>query len=127
MFQGRSLMERTRGVMTERAHKYLERAAMIHREHFASPPDPLYGYSFPLYQTALELMGEGFTLGYFMSVGEEKAGGRRAWERPPYNDGPMQQVRVADEAEAREFLLRHLEELLKEARVEEEFPFEEAA
>jgi len=36
-------------------------------------------------------------------------------------------VRVADEAEAREFLARHLGELLAEARVEEEFPFEGAA
>ncbi len=125
-------LEHTQGVMTDRAYKYLTRAAAIHREHFASPQDPLHSYSFPLYQTALELMGEGFTLGYFVSVGEESpdsGDGRRAWVRPPYSDGagPMQHVRVADEEEARAFLTRHLEELLKAARVEEEFPFEEAA
>ncbi len=125
-------LERTRSVMTERAQKYLERAVAIHREHFTSPKDPLHGYSFPLYQSALELMGEGFTLGYFMSVGEEApdgGDGRRAWVRPPYSNGtgPMQHVRVGNETEAREFLVRHLEALLREVRVEEEFPFEEAA
>ena len=113
-------LERTRGVMTERARKYLERAAMIHREHFRSADDALYGYSFPLYQSALELMGEGFSLGYFVAVAGDGAGDTVL----PHG---LQRVRVADEAEAREFLARHLGELLAEARVEEEFPFEGAA
>jgi hypothetical protein len=113
-------LERTRGVMTERARKYLERAAAIHRQHFRSPDDALYGYSFPLYQSALELMGEGFSLGYFVAVAGDGAGDTLL----PHG---LQRVRVADEAEAQEFLARHLGELLAEARVEEEFPFEGAA
>ena len=111
-------LERTRGVMTERVQKYLRRAVAVHREHFRSPDDSLYGYSFPLYQSALELLGEGFELGYFMAVSGE-----------PMRDlgaQPVQRVRVADEGEAREFLDRHMGELLGEAREGEEFPFEEA-
>ena len=111
-------LERTRGVMTERVQKYLRRAIAVHREHFRSADDPLYGYSFPLYQSALELLGEGFELGYFMAVSGE-----------PMRDlgaQPVQRVRVADEGEAREFLDRHMGELLAEAREGEEFPFEEA-
>ena len=111
-------LERTHGVMTERVQKYLRRAIAVHREHFRSPDDPLYGYSFPLYQSALELLGEGFELGYFMAVSGE-----------PMRDlgaQPVQRVRVADEGEAREFLDRHMGELLGEAREGEEFPFEEA-
>jgi len=111
-------LERTRGVMTERVQKYLRRAIAVHREHFRSPDDPLYGYSFPLYQSALELLGEGFELGYFVAVSGE-----------PMRDlgaQPVQRVRVADEGEAREFLDRHMGELLAEAREGEEFPFEEA-
>ena len=111
-------LERTRGVMTERVQKYLRRAIAVHREHFRSPDDPLYGYSFPLYQSALELLGEGFELGYFMAVSGE-----------PMRDlgaQPAQRVRVADEGEAREFLDRHIGELLAEAREGEEFPFEGA-
>jgi glycosyltransferase involved in cell wall biosynthesis len=113
-------MERTQGVVTDQARRYLARAAAIHRGHFASPDDPLYAYSFPLYQTALELMGEGFALGYFVAVAEEGAGGKLL-----PNNAPMPRVRVADEVEAREFLARHLAELLAEARGENEFPFEE--
>jgi glycosyltransferase involved in cell wall biosynthesis len=44
-------LERTRGLMTDKARKYLERAIEIHREHFRSPDDPLHSYSFPLYQS----------------------------------------------------------------------------
>jgi len=112
-------LERTRGQMTDRARKYLGRAAAIHREHFADPADPLHSYSFPLYQSALELMGEGFELGYFIALSGE-----------PMRDlgaQPVQRLRVADEGEAREFLGRHLGELLKEAQTDEEFPFEGAA
>jgi glycosyltransferase involved in cell wall biosynthesis len=112
-------LERTRGQMTDRGRKYLGRAAAIHREHFADPADPLHSYSFPLYQSALELMGEGFELGYFIALSGE-----------PMRDlgaQPVQRLRVADEGEAREFLGRHLGELLKEAQTDEEFPFEGAA
>jgi hypothetical protein len=109
-------LERTRGQMTDRARKYLERAAAVHREHFRSPDDPLYSYSFPLYQSALELLGAGFELGYFLALSGEPMRELGAQ--------PVQRVRVADEAEAREFIERHLVELMKEARTEEEFPFE---
>jgi len=112
-------MERTRGVMTDKARKYLQRAVAIHREHFRSPDDALHGYSFPLYQSALELLGEGFDLGYFLAVSAEPL--RDLGSRPP------QRVRVSDEAEAREFLAHHLADLLEEARADDdEFPFEEA-
>jgi len=114
-------LERTRGVVTERARKYLHRAVQVHREHFGSPDDPLYGYSFPLYQSALELLGEGFDLGYFVAVGDQLGAGDALL---PHEK--LQRVRVVDEAEAREFLERHLGELLAEAREGEEFPFEEA-
>ncbi len=108
-------LERTHGQMTERARKYLERAAAVHREHFADPSDPLYGYSFPLYQSALELMGEGFEVGYFLEMG---AGGKLL----PY--GEVRRVRVADEAEGREFMARQVAGLMREAKAEEEFTFE---
>jgi len=111
-------LERTRGMMTEKASGYLERALEIHREHFASPEDPLHGYSLPLYQSALELLGEGFELGYFLQI-SDGSGGRL----PP---SEIQRRRVADEAEAREFLAWHFEQLVKEARGEEEFAFEES-
>jgi len=52
-------LERTGGMMTEKAHDCLRRAVHIHCTHFRSPDDALYGYSFPLYQSALELLGEG--------------------------------------------------------------------
>lgn len=110
-------LERTYGQMTDKARKYLERALEIHREHFRSPDDPLYSYSFPLYQSALELLGDGFDLGYFVALSPE-----------PLSDlgsQPIERVRVRDEAEAHEFLEHHLAELLKEARTEDEFPFEE--
>ena len=110
-------LERTRGMMTEKASGYLERALEIHREHFASPEDPLHGYSLPLYQSALELLGEGFELGYFLQI-SDGSGGRL----PP---SEIQRRRVADEAEAREFLEWHFEQLVKEARGEEEFGFDE--
>ena len=111
-------LERTRGQMTDKAHKYLERAMQIHREHFRSPDDQLYSYSFPLYQSALELLGEGFDLGYFLALSPE-----------PLRDlgaQPIQRLRVRDETEAREFLDHHLTELLKQAQPKEEFPFDEA-
>ncbi|MFB3883117.1 MAG: glycosyltransferase [Armatimonadota bacterium] len=110
-------MERTRGVMTEQARRYLQRAVAVHREHFSDPGDPLYSYSFPLYQSALELLGEGFELGYFLALSGE-----------PMRDlgaQPVQRLRVADEDEARAFLARHLGELTKESAAEERFPFED--
>jgi glycosyltransferase involved in cell wall biosynthesis len=123
-------LERTRGVMTEKARGYLERAVAIHREHFRSPGDPLHGYSLPLYQSALELLGEGFTLEYALRVngGDERRGPSG---RPPEADslrmtGGAQRRRFLDEAEAREFLEWQFGELMKEARGEDEFPFEES-
>ena len=105
--------------MTDKARKYLERAIEIHREHFRSPEDPLHSYSFPLYQSALELLGEGFDVGYFLALSGE-----------PLRDlgsQPIQRVHVRDEAEAREFLEHHLTELLKESQSEHEIPFDTEA
>ncbi len=112
-------LEHTRGQMTDKARKYLERAIEIHREHFRSPKDPLHSYSFPLYQSALELLGEGFDVGYFLALSGE-----------PLRDlgsQPIQRVHVRDEAEAREFLEHHLTELLKESQSEHEIPFDTEA
>ncbi len=112
-------LEHTRGQMTDKARKYLERAIEIHRKHFRSPEDPLHSYSFPLYQSALELLGEGFDLGYFIALSGE-----------PLSDlgsQPVQRVHVRDEAEAREFLEHHLTELLKESQSEHEIPFDTEA
>ncbi|MBE9565332.1 MAG: glycosyltransferase, partial [Proteobacteria bacterium] len=110
-------LERTRGQLTDKARKYLERAVHIHREHFCSPEDPLHSYSFPLYQSALELLGEGFDLGYFLALSAEP-------RRDPGHQ-PLQRRRFLDEAEAREFLNHHLTQLLDEARPEDEFPFDD--
>jgi len=115
-------MERTHGVLTERARKHLWRAVAIHREHFKSPDDALYAYSFPLYQQALGLLGVGFEVGYFVVVGDELEAGDMLL---PYEQ--LRRVRVADEEDAREYLSRHVGELLDEARIEEEFPFEDVA
>lgn len=110
-------LERTRGQLTDKARKYLERAVHIHREHFRSPEDPLHSYSFPLYQSALELLGEGFDLSYFLALSAEP-------RRDPGHH-PLQRRRFLDEAEAREFLDHHLTQLLDEARPEDEFPFDD--
>ncbi len=126
-------LERTHGVMSEKARAYLNRAIEMHRAHFTSPDDPLHGYSFPLYQTALELLGEGIEVRYSLEIGN---GGRRlagasAFAKASADAGPGRtepQRRLAlDEAEAREFLDRELTRQLREARGEEEFGFEEAA
>ena len=112
-------LERSGGRMTEKAHRYLARTIQIHRDHFRSPADKLHSYSFPLYQSALELLGEGFDLGYFLALSGE----------PLHEVGsqPIQRRRFLDEEEAREFLNHHFAQLLEEARVEDDFPFEEAA
>lgn len=107
-------MEHTQGQLTDRAAKYLRRARAVHREHFQSPDDPLHGYSFPLYQSALRLLGEGFELECALAI---EGGGE-----PPHH-----RIRVADEDEAKAFLDRQLEELLRETRGEDEFPFNVAA
>ena len=122
-------VERTHGVMSEKARAYLHRAIEIHRAHFTSPDNPLYGYSFPLYQTALELLGEGVVVEYHLSV--RNAVGASAFAGASADGSSCQtepQRRLAlDEAEAREFLDRELTRQLREARAEEEFGFEEAA
>jgi hypothetical protein len=119
-------LERTRGAMTETARAYLRRAIEIHRSHFRSPDDSLYGYSFPLYQSALELLGEGMEVRWALEVA---ANGQR---RDPslalrMTSGETERRLVLDEAEAREFLEYELARLLKEARPEEEFLFEGVA
>jgi len=111
-------MERTRGMMTGKAKGYLERAIEIHRAHFASPEDPMHGYSLPLYQSALELLGEGFEVGYFLALSQAPMAPERLLP------GDLQRRRVMNEAEAREFLQWHFGQLLKEAKGEEEFPFD---
>jgi glycosyltransferase involved in cell wall biosynthesis len=117
-------LERTHGVLSEKARAYLGRAIEIHRAHFTSLDDPLYGYSFPLYQTALELLGEGIEMRYSLEIsgnGERHLAGASSCRTEP-------QRRLAlDEAEAREFLDRELTRQLREARAEAEFGFEEAA
>jgi len=118
-------LERTRGQMTEKARGYLERAVEIHRGHFRSPHDPLHSYSFPLYQSALELLGEGFGLRYSLVLGGSDE--RRDPSLALRMTEAAQYRRFFDEAEAREFLEHHLEDLLEEARPGEEFPFEEVA
>jgi glycosyltransferase involved in cell wall biosynthesis len=119
-------LERTRGQMTEKARRHLEQAVAIHRQHFASPDDPLHGYSFPLYQSALELLGEGFALEWSLRLAPPRgqdpapaAGGLGMTERP-------HRRRFLDEAEAREFLERELTRQLVGEGQEEEFGFEEA-
>ncbi len=117
-------LERTRGGMTEKAEEYLRRAVAIHRDHFASPEDNLHGYSLPLYQSALELLGEGFVVEYVLAVDgrEEGAGGKLL----PYGRDGVERRRFVDKTEAREFLEWELGRLLAEGR-EEEFGFEEAS
>ncbi len=110
-------LERTRGQMTERARGYLERAVAIHREHFRSPDDPLYGYSAPLYESALELLGAGFDLGYFLGVSGERM--------PEGSPQPVRRRRFLDPAEAQDFLARELGRLLTEAGEEDEVPFDQ--
>jgi len=118
-------LERTRGQMTEKARRYLERAIEIHREHFRSPDDPLHSYSLPLYQSALELLGEGFELEYALAL-PEGAGGKlpSAPLRAGLPNG-RQRRRFLDEAEAREFLAEELRRLVREGEGEEGFAFEE--
>jgi len=112
-------LERTRGGMTEKAEEYLRRAIAIHRDHFASPEDNLHGYSLPLYQSALELLGEGIEVEYALSV-NGRAGGAGDQLLPN-----VARRRFLDEGEAKEFLEWELRRLLAEGR-EEEFGFEEA-
>jgi len=103
-------LERTGGHLTDRARKYLERAVAIHRAHFASPKDPLHGYSLPLYQSALELLGVGFDLGYFLAVSGERL--------PEGTPQLIQRRRFLDQTEAHAFLAHQLAALLEEAEQE---------
>jgi glycosyltransferase involved in cell wall biosynthesis len=64
-------LERTGGMMTGKAQDCLRRAVHIHRTHFRSPDDALYGYSFPLYQSALELLGEGVEVRWALELGNQ--------------------------------------------------------
>ena len=115
-------LERTQGVLTDKAQEYLRRAVAIHRDHFTSPEDALHGYSLPLYQSALELLGEGFVVEYALSVnGRARGAGDQL---VPYGRGGVAHRRFLDEVEAKAFLEWELRRLLAEGR-EEEFGFEE--
>ena len=118
-------LERTHGVLTEKAQEYLRRAVAIHREHFTSPEDALHGYSLPLYQSALELLEEGFVVECALAVNGngQRRGPSSASGGLRMTDGVTRR-RFLDEAEARAFLEWELRRLLEEGR-EEEFGFEE--
>ncbi len=70
-------MEKTGGRLTERAARFLEKAAAIHRENFADTANPLHVYSFPLYQTALALLDAGVEVAWYLGPAEVKDGGIR--------------------------------------------------
>ena len=70
-------MERNKGRLEERGRRFLEKAAAIHREHFADQNNPLYVYSFPLYQTALALLDRGIEVAWYVGPAEARAGGIR--------------------------------------------------
>jgi glycosyltransferase involved in cell wall biosynthesis len=70
-------MERNKGRLEERGRRFLEKAAAIHREHFADQNNPLYVYSFPLYQTALALLDRGIEVAWYVGPAEARAGGMR--------------------------------------------------
>jgi hypothetical protein len=112
-------LERTQGMLTEKARRYLQRVVAIHREHFRAPNDSLHGYSAPLYQSALELLGVGFDLGHFLAISGDA-------RREP-GAQPIQHHRCLDEREAREFLEWQLAALLAEATETDEIPFEDVA
>ena len=115
-------LERAGGNMTEKAQDCLRRAIHIHRTHFRSPDDPLYGYSFPLYQSALELLGEGMEVRWALEVGQATGAGGKLLPNPRRE---AQRRLALDEAEVREFVEWELSRQLREARGEEEFGFEE--
>ena len=122
-------LERTRGGMTEKVEEYLRRAVAIHRDHFTSPEDNLHGYSLPLYQSALELLGEGVEVEYALCVngnGQRRGPSRRPPEADSLRMTPgVTRRRFLDEAEAKAFLEWELGRLLEEGRGEEGFGFEE--
>jgi glycosyltransferase involved in cell wall biosynthesis len=70
-------MERNKGRLDERGRRFLEKAAAIHRENFADQNNPLYVYSFPLYQTALALLDRGIEVAWYVGPAEARAGGMR--------------------------------------------------
>lgn len=127
-------LERTQGQMTPRSEAHLRRAIEIHQQHFRSPDDPLHGYSFPLYQSALELLGEGIEIEYALDIlpapglAANQAGDRLRLARGQgagQAGAPHFRRRVLDEAEARELLVWELERRLRDVREEEEFGFGE--
>ena len=114
-------LERTRGMMTNKALGCLRRAIGIHRTHFRSPDDPLHDYSFPLYQSALELLGEGVEVRWALEVGQATGAGGKLL---PNLNREAQRRLALDEAEVREFVEWELSRQLAQVRGEEEFPFE---
>lgn len=110
-------MERHGGRMTDQAARYLEQAARIHRDHFRDEEDPLHGYSLPLYQGALELLGAGYEVGYFLGVGLDRA--------PAVSGEEIVRRRFEGETELREYLDRQVGRMFRELERDQEFAFEE--
>jgi hypothetical protein len=103
-------MERNQGRPTERARRFLEKAAGIHRENFADASDPLYLYSFPLYQTALGLLGAGVEVAWYLGPGDN-------------GDGRIQRWRFEDEGALQRLLGERMRGLFGQR--EAQFAFEE--
>ena len=92
-------MEKNRGRITPRGRSFLAKAAAIHREHFADPAEPLYLYSFPLYQTALALLNEGIEVAWYLG--------------PAQPEGKLQRCRFESEAELRRMLDQQMSQLFQ--------------
>lgn len=97
------------GAMTDRGRRFLEKAAAIHREHFNDPNNPLHAYSFPLYQTALALLGEGVEVTWYLAPSHAKG------ESP-------QRCRFVDEAELKGLLEQRMQGMFRTP--ETQFAFE---
>jgi len=109
-------MEKNRGQLTERAARFLEKAAAIHKENFANPADPLYVYSFPLYQTALALLDAGVEVAWYL--GPAQALASRNGEPQPR----IQRCRFMTEQELWESLGAQVKRLFRQP--ERQFAFE---
>jgi glycosyltransferase involved in cell wall biosynthesis/ubiquinone/menaquinone biosynthesis C-methylase UbiE len=109
-------LERTRGQMTPRAQEFLRRAAALHRDHFLRESDPLHAYSYPLYQSALALLDEGFEVGHLLIP---MLNGKASLA-----EAAPERRRFESEADLRRFLDDRITALFAELRPEQEFPFE---
>jgi hypothetical protein len=98
------------GHLTDRAREHLERAAALHRENFADPGHPMHQYSYPIYQSALRLLGRGLPVAHELRV-----------ERPETPNAAWYE----SEGDLRARLDHEVRQLFDQARPET-FPFEEA-